>query len=101
MLDKIAPEWRHLILMLAAALLGWASDNLLNMGLPPMAASMLGVVVAAGIAWLTPITRQYGVGRKQPVLELEPAPVVKKTAAKPVAKKTAAPVAKKTAKKAP
>lgn len=63
MLDRIPAVWRHLILMLAAALLGWASDNVLNLGLDPMIASLLGVVVATGIAWLTPITRQYGVGR--------------------------------------
>ena len=63
MLDRLAPEWRHLILMLAAALLGWASDNVANLGLPPLVASLAGVLVVAVIAWLTPITRQYGIGK--------------------------------------
>lgn len=62
MLDRIPAVWRHLILMLAASLLGWASDNVLNLGLDPIVASLLGVVVATAIAWLTPLTRQYGVG---------------------------------------
>lgn len=65
MLDKIPAEWRHITLMLAAALLGWASDNVLNLGLPPLVASLAGVLVATAIAWLTPITRQYGIGKPQ------------------------------------
>jgi hypothetical protein len=62
MFDRIPAQWRHLILMLAAALLGWASDNVLNLGLSPLVASLAGVLVATAIAWLTPITRQYGIG---------------------------------------
>ena len=65
MLDKIAPAYRHLILMLVAALLGWASDNVANLGLPPLIASLAGVLVAAVIAWFTPLTRQYGIGHSK------------------------------------
>lgn len=68
MLDKIPAVWRHLVLMLAAALLGWAADNVMNLGLDPLIASVLGVIVATGIAWLTPLTRQYGIGNDGAVL---------------------------------
>jgi hypothetical protein len=63
MLDKIPAETRHIVIMLLAAVLGWASDNVLNLGLNPLVASLAGVVVGTLILWVTPMTRQYGIGK--------------------------------------
>ena len=63
MLDKIPAEARHALIMLLAAVLGWASDNVLNLGLNPLLASLLGVVVGTLVLWVTPLTRQYGIGK--------------------------------------
>jgi hypothetical protein len=63
MLDKVPAEARHILIMLLAAVLGWASDNILNLGLPPLVASLAGVVVGTLILWVTPLTRQYGMGK--------------------------------------
>jgi hypothetical protein len=63
MLDRIPAEARHIFIMLLAAVLGWASDNVLNLGLPPLVASLAGVVVGTLILWVTPMTRQYGIGK--------------------------------------
>lgn len=63
MLDKIPAEARHILIMLLAAILGWASDNILNLGLPPLVASLAGVVVGTLVLWVTPLTRQYGIGK--------------------------------------
>jgi hypothetical protein len=64
MLDKIPAEVRHILIMLIAALLGWASDNVLNLGLSPLLASLAGVVVGTLLLYVTPLTRQYGVGKE-------------------------------------
>ena len=61
MLDKLSPEARHLMLLLLGALIAWASTEL-PMHLDPLPASLLGAFTAVAIAWLTPITKQYGVG---------------------------------------
>jgi hypothetical protein len=63
MLDKIPAETRHIVIMLLAAVLGWASDNVLNLGLNPLVASLAGVVISTLVLWVTPLTRQYGIGK--------------------------------------
>ena len=63
MLDKIPAETRHIVIMLLAAVLGWASDNVLNLGLNPLVASLAGVVIGTLVLWVTPLTRQYGIGK--------------------------------------
>jgi hypothetical protein len=61
MLDKLSPEARHLMLLLIGAVIAWASTELPTQ-LNPLAASLLGAITTAALAWLTPITRQYGIG---------------------------------------
>lgn len=61
MLDKLSPEARHLMLLLIGAGIAWASTEL-PMHLDPLAASLLGALTTAALAWLTPLTRQYGIG---------------------------------------
>ena len=62
MLDKLSPEARHLALLLIAALLAWATATIPALGWHPALASLAGAFITAGIAWATPLTRQYGVG---------------------------------------
>ena len=61
MLDKLSPEARHLMLLLIGALIAWASTEL-PMHLDPLPASLLGAFTTVALAWLTPLTRQYGLG---------------------------------------
>lgn len=63
MLDTLPPVVRHLVLMLAAGLLSWASTDLVPLlqGQPGWGA-VAGAVLTALIAYVTPLTRQYGIG---------------------------------------
>ena len=61
MLDKLSPEARHLMLLLIGALIAWASTEL-PMHLEPLPASLLGAFTTVALAWLTPLTKQYGIG---------------------------------------
>ncbi len=61
MLDQLSPEARHLILLLIGALIAWASTELPTQ-LDPLPASLVGAVTTVALAWLTPLTRQYGIG---------------------------------------
>lgn len=64
MLDGLSPAVRHLVLMLLPVVLGWAGTDLVPAlhGVNPVVGSLAGVLVTAGVAWLTPFTTQYGVG---------------------------------------
>lgn len=62
MLDKLPAPVRHAALVLLAALLTWLGESVPALDLPPVAATVLGSVVALALAWLTPLVRQYGVG---------------------------------------
>ena len=59
MLDTLSPEARHLVLLLIGALIAWASTELPTK-LDPLPASLLGALTTVALAWLTPLTRQYG-----------------------------------------
>ena len=61
MLDKLSPEARHLVLLLIGGLIAWASTELPTR-LEPLPASLVGAFTTVALAWLTPLTRQYGVG---------------------------------------
>lgn len=63
MLDKL-PAWaRHLALVVLAAVLTWAGTDLVPalQGQPGLA-GVAAVLITMLLAWLTPLTRQYGVG---------------------------------------
>lgn len=62
MLDKLPPAVRHFSLMLIAALLAWGVDTLPRLNIDPILASLCGAVLTMVIAYVTPLTRQYGVG---------------------------------------
>jgi len=62
MLDKLTAEQRHLGLLLIGAAITWAMMEL-PMHLNPLAASLVGALGTAALSWLTPITKQYGVGK--------------------------------------
>ncbi len=61
MLDRLSPEARHLMLLLIGALIAWASTELPTQ-LDPLPASLVGAFTTVALAWLTPLTRQYGIG---------------------------------------
>lgn len=61
MLDKLSPEARHLVLLLIGGLIAWASTELPTR-LEPLPASLVGAFTTVALAWLTPLTRQYGLG---------------------------------------
>jgi hypothetical protein len=61
MLDKLSPEARHLMLLLIGAGIAWATTELPTQ-LDPLPASLCGAFATAALAWLTPLTRQYGIG---------------------------------------
>jgi hypothetical protein len=49
------------MLLLIGALIAWASTEL-PVHLDPLAASLLGAFTTVALAWLTPLTKQYGIG---------------------------------------
>jgi len=66
MLDKL-PAWlRHAAISLGAtaalALIDHYQTGTAGLGLPPAAAVALAAVLPTLALWLTPLTRQYGVG---------------------------------------
>ena len=65
MLDLFTPAVRHLCLMLLAALLTWASQEFVP-HLTGIYGAAAGTLVAILLAWVTPLTRQYGVGSPSP-----------------------------------
>lgn len=63
MLDRLTPEQRHLALLLIGAALAWLSTELPGLDVDPLAASLIGALATAALAYLTPLTKQYGVGK--------------------------------------
>jgi hypothetical protein len=49
------------MLLLIGAVIAWGSTELPT-HLDPLAASLLGAFTTVALAWLTPLTRQYGIG---------------------------------------
>jgi hypothetical protein len=70
MLDKLSPEARHLMLLLIGALIAWASTELPT-HLEPLPASLLGAFATVALAWLTPLTKQYGIGAPASIDKIE------------------------------
>jgi hypothetical protein len=66
-LDRLPAQVRHLVFLVAPVLLGWAASDVVPFvqGKNPLAAYLLGTLVAAALAYFTPATRQYGVGSRQ------------------------------------
>jgi len=63
MLDRLTAEQRHLALLLIGAALAWASTELPGLDIDPIAASLIGALATAALAYITPLTRQYGIGK--------------------------------------
>ena len=66
MLDKLPAEYRHLALILIVVVLTWSADAIPQVDIHPVVAPLLGAVVTALLAYFTPLTRQYGVGKTRP-----------------------------------
>lgn len=76
MLDKLPAEVRHSLIALVAALVGWATSAIPALDLPEPLPALIGAGLTMAIAYLTPLTKQYGIGFEPP------APVKKITAKK-------------------
>lgn len=63
MLDTLPPAVRHAIFALIAALLMWLQDALPRLDtLPEILKAVIAMAITAALAFVTPLTRQYGVG---------------------------------------
>ena len=62
MLDYLPAPVRHAVLVLAGSLLGWAATAIPAMDVPVPVAMVLGTAITIAGTYLTPLTRQYGVG---------------------------------------
>lgn len=64
MLDSWPPAVRHLFIILAPIALGWVTSDVVPVlkDRNPLVATLVGAAIVAILAWLTPLTRQYGVG---------------------------------------
>ena len=62
MLDNLSPAMRHLALLALAGVLSFLATNIDLLGLPGGVAGVVGPLLTAVLAALTPLTRQYGVG---------------------------------------
>jgi hypothetical protein len=69
MLDWLPASLRHAILVAAgivfSALIQWVQSDYTNWDLPPSVVALLGFALPMAINYLTPITRQYGLGSKK------------------------------------
>ena len=62
MFDRLPPIVRHIILMLIAAEATWLIETVPKEHLPLNLAALIGVAATALLAYITPLTAQYGVG---------------------------------------
>ena len=60
MLDKLKPEWRHLIIIIVPVLIAWVTQEVPNWNLPVAVSGLIGVVSSALLLWFTGATKQYG-----------------------------------------
>lgn len=61
MLDRLPAPVRHFALMLISALVAWGIDSVNALGLSPLQAGVAGVILTQIAAYITPLTKQYGV----------------------------------------
>ena len=71
MLDKLSAEQRHLALLLIGAALAWLSTNIPNLDVDPLGASLIGALATAALAYVTPLTRQYGMGKTDKIDKID------------------------------
>lgn len=62
MLDYLPAPVRHSLIALAGALLSWAAAELPNWNVSAPLTMIIGTAITIAATYLTPLTRQYGVG---------------------------------------
>lgn len=69
MLDKWPAQLRHLVILVTPVVLGWVTSDFLPWfsGRNPALAGLAAAIVTALSLWLTPLTKQYGVGSEPTV----------------------------------
>lgn len=63
MLDKLPAPVRHAVIALASALLAWAATSIHSLHVSPELGVILGTIITIATTALTPLTKQYGVGK--------------------------------------
>lgn len=63
MLDSLPAPLRHSLIGLASTLLAFAASASSGLNLAPHYAMVLGTIVTIATTWLTPLTKQYGIGK--------------------------------------
>lgn len=63
MLDRLPAPVRHSLIGLASTLIAFVASASTGLNLPPVYAMMLGTVVTIATNALTPLTKQYGIGK--------------------------------------
>lgn len=63
MLDRFSPAQRHAALLAIAAVLGFVATNIDLFGLPDNVKAVLAPVVTFLLAYVTPLTNQYGASK--------------------------------------
>jgi hypothetical protein len=63
MIARLSAPIRHLLLLLLAAGLTFAAEQLPSLDLNAQASSLLTLAIAALLAWLTPLIQSYGLGQ--------------------------------------
>ena len=63
MLDKLSASVRHLILLVVPVVLAWVGTDIVpQLKDKPGLAGVVAIALSVAVTWLTPLTRQYGVG---------------------------------------
>jgi hypothetical protein len=57
--------------LLIGAALAWLSTNIPNLNVDPLGASLIGALATATLAYVTPLTRQYGMGKTDKIDKID------------------------------
>jgi len=63
MLDKLSPEFRHIIIASMGAILGVIAESIPSLNLNPVLAAVTGSIVTSATLYYSKLTKQYGKGK--------------------------------------
>jgi len=63
MLDKLSPEFRHIIIASMGAILGVIAESIPSLNLNPVLAALAGSAVTSATLYYSKLTKQYGKGK--------------------------------------
>lgn len=62
--DRLPPAVRHALVGLLAAVIAYATNEYMHWGLDPALYPIIGAALGVAVLWITPLSRQYGIGSK-------------------------------------